>query len=328
MGPSLRRGVALLAVAACGASVVCRGDTPEASAPVTDRALARRVDRDVLMKIVRRLSSPEFEGRATGTPGGLRARRFIERQFRRIGLPPARDSGFLQFFQLKPRPGLSAQRKEHGAEGANVAGSLTGTEANAPVIVVSAHYDHIGIVNGALHAGADDNASGVAVLLAAAAHFAAHSPRHPMIFVAFDGEEIGLAGSTAFMADPPVPASRMALNVNLDMVSRSEGRKIFAAGASHTPRLRPVLEDVRRRTPVRLVLGHDGGTENGDDDWTDDSDHWPFHRAGVPFVYLGVEDHPDYHRPTDTADRIDARFLGDVADMILEALIAFDRALD
>jgi Zn-dependent M28 family amino/carboxypeptidase len=76
------------------------------------------------------------------------------------------------------------------------------------------------------------------------------------------------------------------------------------------------------------VLGHDGGTENGDDDWTDDSDHWPFHRAGVPFVYFGVEDHPDYHRPTDTADRIDARFLGDVADMILEALIAFDRALD
>jgi Zn-dependent M28 family amino/carboxypeptidase len=80
---------------------------------------------------------------------------------------------------------------------------------------------------------------------------------------------------------------------------------------------------------VTIRFGHDRPrAESGVEDWTRSSDHGPFHDAGIPFVYFGVEDHPDYHRPTDTADRIDPRFFGDVADMIVEAVRTFDARLD
>jgi Zn-dependent M28 family amino/carboxypeptidase len=121
----------------------------------------------------------------------------------------------------------------------------------------------------------------------------------------------------------------VALNVNLDMVSRSERNEIYAAGTYHAPWQTPILLDVQRRASVRILFGHDrpGSAGRGLEDWTRSSDHWAFHEAGIPFVYFGVEDHPDYHKPTDTADRIDPRFFGDTADMIVEAMRTFDRSL-
>ena len=118
--------------------------------------------------------------------------------------------------------------------------------------------------------------------------------------------------------------------VNLDMVSRSTANEIFAAGTYHTPWLAPLLEDVQRRAGVRIRFGHDrpASLASGLDDWTHSSDHGPFHDAGVPFVYFGVEDHGDYHKPSDTAERIDPRFFGDTAEMIVDAVRTFDAFVD
>ena len=119
------------------------------------------------------------------------------------------------------------------------------------------------------------------------------------------------------------PEARTAvMNVNLDMVSRNDRNEIFAAGTHHYPQFTPMLEDVRTRARVQVLFGHDrplyrsGGVE----DWTWLSDHYVFHGAGVPFVLFGVEDHPDYHSPMDTANKIDRRFFGDVVDMIIDAI--------
>jgi Zn-dependent M28 family amino/carboxypeptidase len=121
----------------------------------------------------------------------------------------------------------------------------------------------------------------------------------------------------------------MAIDVNLDMLSRSDRNEIFAAGTYHYPWLTPILADVQRRAAVKLVLGHDrAGKGPGEDDWTTESDHWAFHMAGVPFVYFGVEDHPDYHKPTDTAERIDPVFYRNVVEMALDAVLALDRGID
>jgi Zn-dependent M28 family amino/carboxypeptidase len=275
------------------------------------------------MQVVRELSRPAYGGRATGTPGGRAAARFIERRFKGLGLKPAGSSRYQHPFEIS----LPGPTTLQSITGHNVVGLVEGLRAGADYIIVSAHYDHLGIVNGMLLPGADDNASGVAVMLAAAAHFAANRPQHPMMFVAFDGEELDLAGSNAFMARPPVPSRRMRLVVNLDMVSRSSRREIFAAGTSHYPFLRPGLERVGKRAGVRLVFGHDRPDEPGKDDWTMQSDHWPFHRAGVPFVYFGVENHPDYHRPTDTPERIDEEFLGAVAELVVDATGEMDREM-
>lgn len=272
------------------------------------------------MQVVRELSGPAYAGRATGTPGGAAAARFIERRFEALELKPVGGS-YRHPFAVTLRSGAQEGRT---LTGINVVGALDGSRADADSVIVSAHYDHVGVVNGRLYPGADDNASGVAVLLAAAAHFAADRPQHPMIFVAFDGEELDLAGSNAFIARPPVPPGRMRLVVNLDMVSRSNRREIFAAGTSHYPFLRPILQRVRERTGIHLRFGHDRSGDPGVEDWTMESDHWPFHLAGVPFVYFGVEDHADYHRPTDTPERIDEEFFGAVAEMIVAAIRELD----
>jgi hypothetical protein len=307
----------MLRIALAAAPLACEtAETAVTGGPeVTEAAPERasRVDRQALMEVVRRLSGAEFEGRAAGTPGGIRAGRFIAREFGRIGLSPVASTSFAHPFRLP------------GADGANIIGAVACGRPNAPILVVSAHYDHVGIVEGTLHPGADDNASGVAVLLGAAAHFVRHPPRHQIVFIAFDAEELSLAGSRAFISSPPVPLRRIALNVNLDMVSRSDRGEIFAAGTAHTPALRSVLAEVGRGAPVRLLLGHDRSDEAGREDWTQDSDHWPFHNAGIPFVYFGVEDHADYHGPGDTVEKIDVEFFGGVADTIVDAIAALDR---
>jgi hypothetical protein len=109
------------------------------------------------------------------------------------------------------------------------------------------------------------------------------------------------------------------------MLARSNRNEIYAAGTYHYPWITPVLQDVQTRAAVTLRFGHDRpGT--GDDDWTLQSDHGVFHRAGVPFVYFGVEDHPDYHRPSDTADKIDPAFFRNVVTMLDDAVRRLDAA--
>ena len=147
------------------------------------------------------------------------------------------------------------------------------------------------------------------------------------MFAAFDAEERGLQGARAFFVKPPVPQDRIALNVNLDMVSRSDKREIFIAGTYHYPDLKPPLEEIAKRAPITVLFGHDKpvAVAGGVEDWTNQSDHGPFHAAKIPFVYFGVEDHADYHKPTDTADKINRGFFVDVAETILDAVLALDR---
>ena len=299
-------------------------------AAVSEDAAARHVDRDRLMRDVSALAAPEFEGRRTGTPGGQKARRWIVEQFTTIGLTPAGDHGFLQPFAFTRQsirglflPGRPFRTQYSDA--ANVIGRIDGSAPGLPPIVISAHYDHLGRLDGAVYHGADDNASGVAAMLAAARHFTVHTPRHPMTFAAFDAEELGLHGAEAYVTTRD-DARRAAVNFNLDMVSRSDRNEIFAAGTYHHDAFKPLLDDVQRRSSVRILFGHDrpmyraGGVEN----WTYASDHGAFHAEGVPFVYFGVADHEDYHQPTDTANKIDPRFFGAAADMIVEAIRTFD----
>ena len=301
---------------------------PGAQAP-PPTTISSYVNRGHLMRDVATLSSPAFEGRGPGTPGGLKARQWLVGEFRAAGLSAAGTDNFLQPFSLAARDTTSRPGNTTGSPGtttANVVGRIPGSGATPKLLLVTAHYDHLGLRNGVLYPGADDNASGVAALLAAARHFVRNPPRHPMMFVAFDAEEIGLRGARAFLSSRLVAPGEIGLVVNLDMVSRSSANDIFAAGTAHSPWLTPLLEEVQSHSAITIRLGHDrpGSAAGGLEDWTHQSDHGVFHDAGVPFVYFGVEDHPDNHEPTDTLERINPRFFGDVADMIVEALRTFD----
>src|SRR5690606_18619789 len=121
--------------------------------------------------------------------------------------------------------------------------------------------------------------------------------------VAFDAEEQGLAGSKAFVENPPLPVSNILLNVNLDMVSISDKNELFAAGTYHYPWVKTILDKVAVPDGLNLSFGHDR-PDQGSNDWTLQSDHGSFYRKQIPFVYFGVEDHPHYHKETDEYQNI------------------------
>ena len=312
-----RAGVTLVAVALAG----CGGAPPAAGQLSTGPAPATAIDSASLLGDLARLSDDSLRGRESGTPENAKARAFIASRFDRLGLQVV-GSGRVQPFAFSGRDSVRISA-------ANVVGLVRGTALPDRYIVVSAHYDHVGVgrpVNGdSIYNGADDNASGTAALLAMAEYFAAHPGRHSLLFVAFDAEEKGLRGARAFVADPPVPKSSIVLDVNMDMVSHSERGELYAAGASPWPALRPVLESVAVTAPVRLLLGHDTPQPTAHDDWTMQSDQGPFNAAGIPFVYFGVEDHPDYHRPSDELRTITPGFFVGAARTVLQAVLALDQ---
>lgn len=271
-----------------------------------------------LMDDVRVLSADDMQGREIDTKGSIKARNYILRRFKQEGLRPL-PSGWLQPFRFTPKDGAEIQ-------GVNVMGYVRGRRHPDRFIVVTAHYDHVGVGDdGQIHNGADDNASGVAALFEMARQLKSRRPDHSILFVAFDGEEYGMRGARAFMAAPPVPPEAMALNINLDMIGRLDKGEIYAAGTWQFPRLKPVLEAAAQGSKATLLFGHDRPEDAGGDNWVLRSDQEPFYRAGIPFVFFSVEDHADYHAPTDDPERIPVPFFEAAVEMIGAALRRFDQ---
>lgn len=274
-----------------------------------------------LLDDVRILSADDMEGRLVGTPGNAKARAYILGRLNAIGLEPLFGSGFEQRFVAKSRSG--------DREGVNLLARIPGTSGSAHKLVVMAHYDHVGVRSGQIYNGADDNASGVAALLAIAESFKRAPPAHDVILAVVDAEEGGLQGARNMVKDARFAAllPSIALAVNFDMISRGDKGELYVAGAHHFPWLKPRLEAVAATAPVRLLLGHDSASWGPSNDWTMESDHGAFHEVKVPWVYFGVEDHPDYHQPTDDFDAIPKEFFRAAAATTEMAVRAFDRDL-
>ncbi len=277
---------------------------------IATSTVAQDIEREALLTDIRTLSSEAFAGRKPGTAGHGMAVRHITDRFHLLGLH-AYHGGYLDTFALKD-----------GGTGYNIIGYIPGLRKEA--IVLSAHYDHLGIRDGKIHFGADDNASGVSALLALAGYFSRHPPTHTLIFAAFDAEELGLQGARAFVNEPPLPKGNTVLNVNMDMVSRNDKHELYACGTYHYPHLLPFMASAN--PVVTLKTGHDR-PGSGRDDWTMQSDHAAFHRAGIPFVYFGVEDHPDYHTPNDTYANIQPDFFYNAVCTILDVVKGLDTGL-
>ena len=281
-----------------------------------------RYDGPAMLRLTETLSSDALSGRAVGTPGNEAARGFLSKRFEAPRLRRFGDS-YMRPFTILPSADVTGAPRQ----GVNMLGWIAGdTPGEGPAIILTAHYDHIGVIEGDIHNGADDNASGVAAVIAAAESFTRFPPKHDLIIALLDAEEIGLLGARDFMRNPPIDASRIALNINLDMVSRSDAGELYVAGTYHTPALTPIIQRVMTTAPATLLIGHDR-PEDGSDDWTLQSDHGPFHEAGYPFLYFGVEDHAGYHDPSDDYDAITHDFFLRSADTIIQAVRAVDDGL-
>lgn len=285
--------------------------------PLAGHAQQPQLQSGQLLKDVRILSADSLEGRLTGSEGSTKARLYLIKRFREIGLQAYNNSYEHQF---------TVNRKDKAPlQGTNLIGYIPGKSGKA--IVITAHYDHVGIRNGEIYNGADDNASGVGALLAAAAYFKKKKPQHTLIFVAPDAEEMGLQGAGAFLGNPPVPLKQILLNINLDMLSINNKGELYASGTHHYPHLKKYVEQVKPRKYARLVLGHDQ-PQQGHDDWTNQSDHFQFHKRQIPYVYFGVEDHPHYHKPTDDFKEVNQKFYPDAVALVITFIQVMDRNLD
>lgn len=301
------------------ASVFAQSNAVKVSAGnINAAARSKIIDSAKLLRDVEILSADDMQGRGIGTPGGAKARKYVAGRFKEAGIKSFKDS-YLQPFEF-------ANRSGEKLNGVNVVGYVEGEKFKDKYIVVTAHYDHIGIQKGEIYNGADDDASGTSALFAIAEYFRKNKPTHSLIFAAFDGEESGLRGARAFVAASPVAKEKIALNINMDMVSRNDKNELYAAGTYHYPQLKPTLEQIAKTAKIKLLPGHDR-PEQKHDDWTNQSDHGAFHAAKIPFIYFGVEDHKDYHKPTDDFANIQPEFYVRAVETILEAVKSFDKDL-
>jgi hypothetical protein len=296
--------------------IACSGPAPVAAPAQSTAASAAEVDSLRVLSDLQFLSSPALEGRRAGSPGNEAARAYIESELMLAGVQ-ALGGEWSHDFEL----GV-----DRASAGENVLAYVAGTERPDRYIVVSAHYDHLGRSGEQIYHGADDNASGTAALLEAARHFAAAPPETSIIFAFFDAEEMGLRGAHAFVQNPPVPLDSIVLNVNMDMVGRNAAGEIYVAGTHHYPFLNELVDEVAESSRLSVLKGHDRPGLPPGDDWTSASDHGPFHAAGIPFAYFGVEDHPDYHQPTDTFDRIQPGFFVEAVRTVLDFVAEADDA--
>jgi hypothetical protein len=307
-----------LSSAALIAALVLSGCMTAAEAPAAPEA-APAVDSQ-LWEDLSILAADDMEGRGPSTPGGEKARAYIVSRFEEMGIA-APAMGRLQPFQATTRRGAVVN-------GVNVLGVIPGTRRGDRYIVVTAHYDHVGIADGQIHNGADDNASGVATMLALAADLKRQAPEHSVIFVAFDAEESGLLGARHFVEAPPVPLESIALNLNFDMTARAEtDGKLWVTGTYQHPTFRPLLEGIAPVGGISLAFGKDTPEDTGANNWVEASDHGAFFRANVPFLYLGVEFHPDYHKPTDDVDRVQPAVFQSSTTLAIRSFRALDAGL-
>ncbi len=278
------------------------------------------VDRDELLRDVRTLASDALEGREAGSVGNKMAQVYIEERFRELGLGKFGDSYRHKFDHINQRNGREF------SDVVNLIGYIEGSVHTDRYLVVTAHYDHLGIRNGEIYNGADDNASGTGGLMAAARWFSENPPENSIIFIAFDAEEQGLGGAWHFVENPVVPLEQIVMNVNLDMISANWENELYAVGTYHYPFLKPLVESATGDAPVNVLFGYD--SDEWEQDWTMASDHGPFHQKGIPFIYFGVEDHEHYHQPTDTYENINHDFYLDAVYTILGFLRDIDGRLD
>lgn len=281
--------------------------TPEGSHVFTSQ-----IEAPAIRPHVEFLAGDQLRGR-TGADA-RRAADYIVEHYRRYGLQPLFGD---QFYQIIP--GRAEDKETQIVAGRNVGAVLHGSDPQVKdeYIIVGVHYDHLGVRNGAMFVGADDNATGVAMMLELARHFSQspEKPRRSIVFVGFDLEEHMLWGSRWFAAHSPVPLEQVKLFITADMIGRSLGDLdlpvVFALGSEHSPQVKQALDRIGRPEGLEISrLGIDlVGTR---------SDYGPFRDREVPFLFFSTGEHPDYHTPRDTPDKIDYAKTARISGLILK----------
>ncbi|HEY2157769.1 MAG TPA: M20/M25/M40 family metallo-hydrolase [Isosphaeraceae bacterium] len=284
------------------------------------RAAGPEPDSALIRKHVATLASPEFGGRRG--PVAEKSRTYLIDEFKRLGLRPLFDGSFVQDIP---------DREPGSLMGRNVGAKLVGSDPKLrdEWVIVAAHFDHLGVRDGVLYPGADDNASAVAMMLEVARCLVAspEKPRRSVMFLGFDLEERALFGSRYFVEHSPIPLDKVALFVTADMIGRSLAGVgtdfVFVLGTERWPASRAWLREASRDKPLRV------GLLGADLLLLDRSDYGPFRARKVPFLFFSTGENPCYHTPDDRPETLDypkaAAISRVMYDVIRRAIQADDR---
>jgi len=271
------------------------------------------------------LADDTFNGRQTGTEGELQAANYIEERFKAIGLKPKGYKGnYTQTFTFRPSNNPHEQAEFTGLKsdstltGTNVVGFLDNKAETT--VVIGAHYDHLGLGGEgslyreevvAIHNGADDNASGVAIMLNLADKLSFESTQNTKnnnyLFIAFSGEEMGLLGSNYFVKNSTIPVERITYMINMDMVGRLNAENTIAVhGVGTSPIFKQTLF-ANNETNFNIAEHNSG---------IGPSDHTSFYLADIPVLHFFTGQHEDYHKPGDDAEKLNYEGMQKISDYI------------
>ena len=304
---------AALLVTACDATTSSSSPT---ATTTTATAAAPQItfDEAQLLTDLRILAADDMEGRGTGTAGSERARAYIISRLEEIGIEMIGDS-YEHDFEYNGRRDPSATYN-----GTNVVGRIEGTSDSDRTMVLTAHYDHLGMRYGEIWNGADDNASGVSAMLEIAHALvqdtiAGNRPARSVIFVGFTAEEVGLRGSQYFVEHAPVDLTSISAVLNIDMVGRRDDRHrrddpyIYMIGTRLHSQMLGDLVDASAENSDDLDVDFHFNSRRRQMAFYQRSDQWHFARYGVPALMAFAGTHPDYHTHRDVVDDIELDLL-------------------
>ena len=260
------------------------------------------------------VASDEMEGRETGSAGQKKAGNYLIDQYKKNGIPfptPATD-----YYQKIPAAFLNAKRNENLPDSENIWAFIEGSEKPNEILVISAHYDHVGARNGEIYNGADDDGSGTVALLEIAQAFqmakkAGNGPKRSILFLHVTGEEHGLHGSRYYSENPLFPIANTITDINIDMIGRrdeahaSSNNYVYVIGADRLSTDLDVICSTANAKYTKLDLDYTFNDPKDPNHFYERSDHYNFAKFGIPSVFLFNGVHADYHKPTDSPDKIE-----------------------
>ena len=260
------------------------------------------------------IASDEMQGRDTGSEGQKKAGRYLISQYQKNEIPFPK--GATEYYQHIPAKYLNAQYDEKLPDSENIWAFIEGSEKPDEIVVVSAHYDHIGVKNGDVYNGADDDGSGTVALLEIAKAFKqakneGHGPKRSILILHVTGEEHGLHGSRYYSENPLFPLKNTVADVNIDMIGRRDdlhkesNNYIYLIGSDYlSTDLYKICESENKKF-TNLKLDYKFNDRKDPNRFYYRSDHYNFAKNGIPVVFLFNGVHADYHQKTDEVDKIE-----------------------